>query len=170
MTQRPVAVLVGAPGAGKTTVGRALADHLGLDFVDIDEVVSQAAGKSIPDIFIEDGETEFRRREKDAVVTTLAEARGIVSLGGGAVMDPQVRQVLAGHQVVWLRVSATQAASRVGLTGARPLLIGNVRGTLIALLEERAPMYAEVADIVVETDDRPVRDIVDEIVTSVEGA
>lgn len=170
MTQRPVAVLVGAPGAGKTTVGRALADRLGLDFVDIDEVVSHAAGKSIPDIFLEDGESEFRRREKDAVLTTLAEARGIVSLGGGAVMDPQIRQVLAGHQVVWLRVSATQAASRVGLTGARPLLMGNVRGTLIALLEERAPMYAEVSDLVIETDGRPVRDIVDEIITSVEGA
>lgn len=170
MTQRPVAVLVGAPGAGKTTVGRELAEHLGVDFVDVDAVIAQESGKSIPDIFIEDGEERFRRLEKDAVITTLGETSGVVSLGGGAVIDPEVRAALAGHRVVWLRVSAGQAASRVGLTGARPLLMGNVRGTLIALLEERTPFYAEVAEIVVDTDQLSIADIVADIVAGMEGA
>jgi shikimate kinase len=170
MTPQPVAVLVGAPGAGKTTVGRELAEHLGVDFIDVDAVIAQESGKSIPDIFIEDGEAQFRRLEKDAVLMILGEASGVVSLGGGAVIDPEVRAALADHRVVWLRVSAAQAASRVGLTGARPLLMGNVRGTLIALLEERTPLYDEVAQIVVDTDDRSIADIVADIVANLEGA
>lgn len=167
---RPVVVLVGAPGAGKTTVGQHLAKRLDVDFVDTDEVISGVARKPIPEIFVEDGEKEFRRLEKDAVATTLADARGVVSLGGGAVIDPDIRAALADHRVVWLQVSASQAAARVGLTGARPLLMGNVRGRLIALLQERAALYAEVSDITVETDGRAVADIVENIVTSLEGA
>jgi Shikimate kinase len=170
MTQRPVAVLVGAPGAGKTTVGRELAERLGVEFIDVDSVIAQESGKSIPDIFVEDGEAEFRRLEKEAVITTLGGASGVVSLGGGAVIDPEVRAALADHRVVWLRVSAAQAASRVGLTGARPLLMGNVRGTLIALLEERTALYAEVGEIVVDTDGRSIADIVADILANVEAA
>lgn len=170
MTSHPVAVIVGAPGAGKTTVGSHLAQRLGVDFVDIDQVVSQTVGKSIADIFIEDGEPEFRRLEREAVSATLRQAPGVVSLGGGAVVDPQVRALLVEQRVVWLRVSASQAAARVGLSGARPLLLGNVRGTLIALLEERAPFYAEVADIIIDTDDRTVGDIVAETAARLEDA
>lgn len=159
----PMAVIIGAPGAGKTTVGRRLAEALDVTFCDTDQVISHAAGKSIPDIFVEDGEQEFRRRERLAVVEALGTEEGVVSLGGGAVTDASIREALEDHRVIWLRVSVSQAAARVGLTGARPLLMGNVRGRLVTLLEERTPLYEEVADIVIDTDGRSVEDIVDDL-------
>lgn len=159
----PVAVVVGAPGAGKTTIGRRLASELGVDFCDTDEAIAAEAGKSIPDIFIEDGEEEFRRRECEVVLAALAKESGVVSLGGGAVTNDAIRQALGGLRVIWLRVSVSQAAARVGLTGARPLLMGNVRGRLVTLLEERTPLYEEVASVIVDTDGRSPAQIVDEI-------
>jgi shikimate kinase len=164
---RPVAVIVGAPGAGKTTVGRLLAERLGVDFVDTDVLIASRAGKAISDIFIEDGENAFREMEREAVMSTLASADGVVSLGGGAVVDEHVRKTLDDCRVIWLQVSANQATARVGLTGSRPLLLGNVRGTLITLLEQRTPLYEEVGDFMINTDDRTVEDIVSDIVSLV---
>ena len=169
-SQRPLIVLVGAPGAGKSTVGRLLADRVGTSFVDTDQVIAAAAGKPIPEIFVEDGEEVFRRWERTTVLDTLRTCDGVVALGGGAVVSGEIRTALADQRVVWLQVSAAQAAGRVGLTGARPLLMGNVRGRLIALLEERRPLYAEVGDIAVVTDNRPVAEIVDEIIAWMEDA
>ncbi len=155
-------VLIGAPGAGKSTVGARLAAELGLDFVDVDELIEQRAGKSISEIFADEGETYFRELECHASLEAVA-AGGVVSLGGGAVMTPRVRQVLEGHDVVWLEVSIPQASRRVGLNTARPLLVGNIRGRLIELLRERTPVYEASCTTRILTDDRSIDEIVTEL-------
>jgi shikimate kinase len=145
-------VLVGVPGAGKTTVGRALAERLGLGFVDADAVIVQRVGKPIADIFADDGEEAFRVLEEQ-VTAELLDQPGVLALGGGAVLSPRTRSALRGRHVVWLRVGLAAAVKRVGMDTARPLLLGNVRGRLLGLLNERAPLYAEVATQVVDTDE-----------------
>lgn len=148
----PVVVLVGVPGSGKSTVGRALADSLGLAFRDTDADVEAGTGRTISDIFVASGEPEFRRLEAAAVATALAEHPGVLALGGGAVVDPGTRALLAGRPVAWLRVGLAAASQRAGLSTARPLLLGNVRSQLKALMDARAPLYQEVAAVVVDTD------------------
>ena len=145
-------VLVGAPGSGKTTVGRALADRLGLGFADVDAVIVDRVGKPIAEIFADDGEDAFRRLEEQ-VTAELLDGSGVLALGGGAVLSARTRTALRGRRVVWLRVGLGAAAKRVGMDTARPLLLGNVRSRLLALLNERAALYAEVATDVVDTDD-----------------
>lgn len=156
---RPVAVLIGSPGAGKSSVGRRVADLLKVPFADSDALVEADAGMSVSDIFVTQGEDEFRRLEADAIARALSTSRGVLALGGGAVMRPATRDLLAGHRVVWLRVSLSDAVTRVGLNTARPLLLGNVRATLGRLMAERAPVYEAVATHVVDTDGRGVRDV-----------
>jgi shikimate kinase len=168
-SSRPMAVLVGAPGAGKTTVGRRVAGLLNVQFRDTDLDIAESAGKPVSDIFTDDGEAVFRRMERQAVHEALASHPGIVALGGGAIMDDQSRELLADHHVIWLRVGATDAAKRVGLSGARPLLFGNVRGRLVALLEERTPLYAQVANVTIDTDGRSVDEIVDDVRRAIAG-
>lgn len=171
MSADPVAsalVLVGAPGSGKSTVGALVSRMLGLPFTDVDAVIEQDAGKPVADIFAVDGEPEFRRLEVQHTLAVLAERSGVVSLGGGAVTSPEVRAALGGHRVVWLRVSAGQAARRAGLSEARPLLLGNVRGTLIRLLAERTPLYEEVATLLVDTDDRRPAQVARAVVAELE--
>ncbi len=155
-------VLVGAPGAGKSTVGRGLARELGREFIDVDQRIEEVVGKPIAEIFADDGEAHFRRLEESATLELL-ESGAVVSLGGGAVLNARIREALAGHDVVWLRVSIQQATRRVGMNTVRPLLLGNVRGRLIELLRERTPLYEAVAAQVVDTDERPVSDVVAEI-------
>lgn len=146
----PAVVLVGAPGAGKSTVGRRVAARLGLPFADTDTTVEERAGKPVAEIFADDGEPAFRVLE-EAITAELLAGTGVVALGGGAVLSAATRAALVGHRVVWLQVAAGEAAKRVGLTQARPLLLGNVRGRLVRLLAERAPLYAGVATDVVDT-------------------
>jgi shikimate kinase len=165
----PILVLIGSPGAGKSTVGRRAAERLNVAFVDTDRVVEADQGMSIADIFVDRGEDAFRDLEADAVARTLSESDGVVSLGGGAVMRPETRELLDGLRVVWLHVALADAAQRVGMNQARPLLLGNVRGTLAALLEQREPVYAAVATTTVETSGRTVRQVVDDVVTAVRG-
>lgn len=165
----PIAVLVGAPGSGKTTVGRCVAEELGVTFHDTDQAIEAAAGKSVADIFITDGEPEFRRLERLAVASALNEQTGVVALGGGAILDPKTRQLLAGHAVVWLQVGAADATRRVGMTGARPLLLGNVRGMLVTMLDERTPLYAQVATHTVPTDGRDVAQVCADVVAALLG-
>lgn len=159
----PVAVFVGAPGSGKTTIGKRVASVLGVPFVDTDHLIEERAGTSISDIFLNQGEPAFRAMEADVIGQALHDVDGVLSLGGGAVLNAQTRERLAGHRVVWLRVSLADAARRVGMNTARPLLLGNVRAQLGELLEARTPLYTEVSTIVVDTSHRPVRMIVDEI-------
>jgi shikimate kinase len=125
--------------------------------------VERLAGREVSDIFVESGEEQFRALEKQAVAEALATHDGVLSLGGGAVLDPDTRALLADHRVVFLRVGLSEAVKRVGLGIGRPLLLGNVRSRIKALLDERAPIYASVADLTVDTDQRTPEDIVDEI-------
>jgi shikimate kinase len=162
-----VAVLIGPPGAGKSTVGPLLAALLGAGFAETDAMVEAAAGKPVSDIFISDGEPAFRAMERAAVTRALDHHPGIVALGGGAVMDPATRKRLAGHRVVYLRTGFAAAVRRVGLDTPRPLLLGNPRGRMRELLAERLPVYEELAQITVDTDDRDPQDIADEVAAAV---
>jgi shikimate kinase len=161
---KPVAVIVGAPGAGKTTVGVQLAQDLGVSFRDTDADIAAAAEKSIPDIFIEDGEEHFRALERYAIAKALSEHDGVLALGGGAVLATETRQLLAQHTVIYLTVEVGEAVHRVGLEQSRPLLLVNPRATLRFLLEQRKPLYEQVATHTVDTTGRSPEEIVAEIV------
>ena len=159
----PAAILIGPPGAGKSTVGPLLAALLGAGFADTDDRVEAVAGKPVSDIFISDGEAAFRALERAVVASALADDPGVVGLGGGAVMDPGTQALLAGQRVVYLETGFAEAAKRVGLDRPRPLLLGNPRGQLRALLEQRLPVYQQLARITVSTDGRPPEEIAADI-------
>lgn len=159
----PRAVLVGPMGAGKSTVAALLAEEWGTVARDTDADVEAAEGRSISDIFVDSGEAHFRALERAAVAEALATHDGVLALGGGAVLDEDTRALLAGHAVVFLRVGLSEAVKRVGLGSARPLLLGNVRGRIKALLDERTPIYESVATLVIDTDGRAPADVASEI-------
>ena len=127
-----------------------------------------AQGRPISDIFVDQGERFFRDLERVAVADALATHDGVLALGGGAVVDPETRAALKGHTVVFLHVGLSDAVKRVGLGSARPLLLGNVRARVKALLDERLPVYREVATITVETDGRKAEDVAGEVREQVE--
>jgi shikimate kinase len=158
-------VLVGAPGSGKSTVGAMLAGRLGVGFRDVDAVIVERVGKSIAEIFTDDGESAFRALEEQ-ITGELLELPGVLALGGGAVLSPATRAALRGRRVVWLRIGLSQSVKRVGLDTARPLLLGNVRGRLLKLLNERAALYAEVATEVVDTDHTTPAEVVEMIMNA----
>lgn len=170
----PLVVLVGPPGAGKSTVAGVLASRLGVGVRDTDADVETAAGKTIGDVFVQDGEAHFRTLEHEAVVRALAEHDGVLALGGGAVLDPRTEEALTaytgtGGQVVFLDVSLAKAAPRVGFNTARPLLLGNPRAQWQALMEARRPIYTRVCTLRVLTDDVPPAQVADEITAHLQG-
>ena len=160
----PRAIIIGAPGAGKTSVGRRVAERLGVAFHDSDAVIEKRAGKPVSDIFLSDGEAEFRRLEREVIAESLKDVDGVLSVGGGAVLDPDTREAFSHHTVVWLEVDLATATQRVGMNSARPLLMGNVRGTMITMLNERTPLYEEVATITVDTSGRSLKAVVSDVV------
>jgi shikimate kinase len=160
----PKAVVIGPPGSGKTTVGKALAARLAMSFRDTDDDVEAVAGKPVSEIFIDDGESRFRELEREAVRLALTEHEGILALGGGAVLAPKTRELLTGHTVIYLEVGLADAVKRVGLGAARPLLALNPRSRLRALMEERRPIYEGLATITVATDGRDPADLAEELV------
>lgn len=155
-------VLMGAPGAGKSTTGKRLARKLGRTFVDVDQRIEEVMGKPVAEIFADEGEEYFRALEEEATIELL-ESFDVVALGGGAVMNPNIQKALEGHEVIWLKVSIGQATRRVGMNKARPLLLGNVRGRLIELLRERTPVYERLATQIVETDGRGSVEVADQL-------
>lgn len=159
----PRVVLIGPMGAGKTTVAGLLAEAWGVGVRDTDADIEAAEGRAIADIFVDSGEDHFRELEIAAVAEALAGHDGVLALGGGAVLDESTRALLAGHTVVFLRVGLSDAVKRVGLGSGRPLLLGNVRGRIKALLDERTPIYESLATVVVDTDGRSPADVADEI-------
>ena len=171
----PKAVLVGLPGSGKSTIGRRLAKALGVALLDTDVAIEQRTGRTIADIFATDGEPEFRRIEEEVVRAALADHDGVLSLGGGAVTSPGVREALAGHTVVYLEIGASEGVRRIGGSAVRPLLAGPDRAEKYrALMAERAPLYRRVATIRVDTNRRNpgavVRHIVSRLQTPSEAA
>lgn len=165
----PVAVLIGPPGAGKSTVGRLLAQRLGVAWYDTDAAVVAAQGRSIAEIFVDDGESAFRAIEMAEVRHALADCDGVLSLGGGAPMQPGAKELLAGHTVVFLDVGIADAAKRVGFDRSRPLLGVNPRAQWTRIMAERRPTYEALASLRVDTAGRVPDEVVDEIAGWLEG-
>lgn len=168
--RRPTLVLVGPPGAGKTTVGRVLARRLAVEFTDVDALIQERAGKPIPDIFTDDGEDAFRTMEREVVAQALVSTDGVLALGGGSVLAAETRERLRGHRVVYLTVGLTDGLRRTGMSTARPLLAGvNPRATFRALLDARAPLYREVATIEVDTVRRNTNQVARDVLAALDA-
>jgi shikimate kinase len=160
-------VLVGPPGAGKSTVGQLLSERIGTDFTDVDDLIVARAGCSISEIFVTDGEPMFRDIEEAEVALALASRNGVLALGGGAVLSERTRARLRGRCVVFLSVGMAEGVRRTGLSSARPLLAGvNPRATFAALLDARLPLYREVAVVEVPTDGRSPAQIVEDVLAA----
>ena len=165
----PRYVVVGPPGAGKTTISELLASRLGLRFRDFDADIVELAGKPISDIFTDDGEPVFRAMEEEAVAKALVEHEGVLALGGGAVLSAATRERLKEHTVVFLNVGMAEGVRRTGLSSARPLMSGiNPRATFKALLDARLPLYREVATVEVLTDSLDPAQVADAVIKGVE--
>lgn len=151
----PKAVLVGMPGSGKSTIGRRLAKAMAVPILDTDIAIIETTGRTIADIFTEDGEQEFRRIEEKVVRAALAEHDGIVSLGGGAITSPGVREALTGHTVIYLEISAAEGIRRTTTGTSRPLLAGpDPAEKYRSLMSERVPLYRRAATLRVNTNRR----------------
>ncbi|MEU2127562.1 3-dehydroquinate synthase [Streptomyces sp. NPDC018352] len=164
----PLVVLVGPMGVGKSTVGELLADRLGTGYRDTDADVVATAGKPIPEIFYDEGEEHFRELERRAVHTAVAEHTGVLSLGGGAVLDATTRELLAGRPVVYLSMEVEEAVKRVGLNAARPLLAVNPRRQWRELMDARRHLYTEVARVTVATDERTPEEVAQAVLDALE--
>jgi len=166
----PLAVLVGMPGSGKSTIGRRLARALDVPLLDTDAKIVETTGRTIADIFRE-GEPEFRRIEADVVCTALAEHDGVVSLGGGAITTPRVREALTGHTVVYLEISAAEGVRRTSGGTTRPLLAGVDPGERFReLMSQRVPLYRQVATMRINTNRRNPGAVVRHIVAKMDAA
>ncbi|MFJ5552340.1 shikimate kinase [Streptomyces sp. NPDC093225] len=168
MTGGPLIVLVGPMGSGKSTVGALLAERLGAPYRDTDADIVAAQGREISEIFVDEGEPYFRQLEKAAVAAAVAEHRGILALGGGAVLDEDTRALLAGQPVVYLSMDVEEAVRRVGLGAARPLLAVNPRRQWRELMEARRHLYTDVARVEVATDNRTPEEVAEAILDALE--
>ena len=166
----PKAVLIGLPGSGKSTIGRRLAKSLGVALLDTDAAIEQTTGRTIADIFSNDGEQEFRRIEEEVVREALGSHDGVLSLGGGAITSPGVREALSGHTVIYLEISASEGVRRTGGNTVRPLLAGGDRAEKFrALMSERVPLYRRTATVRVNTNRRNPGAVVRHIVSRLEN-
>ena len=166
----PRIILIGPMGSGKTTVGQRLASDFSLTFKDTDQMIEAQSGRLISDIFIEDGEVEFRALEKIILRTGLLEDETVLSLGGGACLSIDAQSALraSGAFIVYLKISLAQVSSRVGFNQGRPLLMGNPRAQWQALMNERAPIYEDLANYICEVDSKSVVDLASEIAIAFE--
>jgi shikimate kinase len=167
----PSVILIGPPGAGKSSVAKALAKIINHTVIDTDTEVERNAGKKISDIFVDDGESVFRRLEAEAVLTALQDENAIVSLGGGAVMTPNIDVALTetSAPIVYLEVSISQAAPRVGFNKDRPMLLVNPRQQWLALMEIRRPVYERLASLTFSTDSKKASEVAADIAQALKG-
>ncbi|MET9791199.1 shikimate kinase [Streptomyces canus] len=155
----PQVVLVGPMGVGKSTVGQLLAERLGVGYRDTDDDIVAEQGRTIAEIFVDEGEPAFRAIEKAAVRRALAAHDGVLALGGGSILDADTRALLAGQQVVYLSMDVEEAVKRTGLNAARPLLAVNPRKQWRELMEARRHLYESIATTVVATDGRTPEEV-----------
>ncbi|MBO1331609.1 shikimate kinase [Streptomyces sp. VRA16 Mangrove soil] len=156
-------------GVGKSTVGSMLAERLGCAYRDTDDDIVAAQGRTVADIFVDEGEEAFRAIEKAAVAAALAGHEGVLALGGGAVLDAGTRALLAAHPaVVYLSMDVEEAVKRTGLNAARPLLAVNPRKQWRELMEARRHLYTEVARVVVATDGRSPDEVTEAVLDALE--
>jgi shikimate kinase len=158
-------VLIGPPGAGKSSIGKSLAKELNLNFIDSDSEIEKISHKKISEIFIEDGEPAFRLLEVDVVRRVLADFDGVISLGGGAPINPEIQEVLRGanYPVVFIDVSIAQAAIRIGFNKDRPLLLVNPRQQWISLMNDRRPIYEKLASQTISSDNQKPHEVAKQI-------
>ena len=158
-------VLIGPPGAGKSSIGKALAKKLNLNFIDSDSEIEKISHKRISEIFIEDGEPAFRLLEVDVVRKILADFEGVISLGGGAPINKEIQEVLgdADYPVVFIDVSIAQAATRIGFNKDRPLLLVNPRQQWISLMNDRRPIYEKLASQTISSDNQKPHEVAKQI-------
>lgn len=158
-------VLIGPPGAGKSSIGKALAKELSLNFIDSDSEIEKISHKKISEIFIEDGEPAFRLLETDVVRKILADFDGVISLGGGAPINKEIQDLLvdANYPVVFIDVSIAQAATRIGFNKDRPLLLVNPRQQWISLMNERRPIYEKLASQTISSDNQKPYEVAKQI-------
>lgn len=154
-------VLIGPPGAGKTSIGKALSKEIGLAFIDSDAEIERISGKTISEIFVDQGEEVFRKTEVETVTRILAEFEGVVALGGGAPINPEIQKVLLNSEypVIFIDVSISQAANRIGFNKDRPLLMINPRQQWLHLMSERRPIYERLATAIVSSDNHKPADV-----------
>ena len=167
-----VVVLIGPPAAGKSTVGKLLATELGVPFADTDALVARAAGKPVGDIFVEDGDAVFREFERGAVASGIdgfGLSGGVLALGSGGVLDPDVRRMIERHRVVYLEAGFGAVAKRTGFDKPRVVIPGNPRGRLRAMLEERRPVYESLAALTVPTDDLTPQEVAADLARHLHG-
>ncbi|AUM15275.1 shikimate kinase [Rhodococcus ruber Chol-4] len=166
----PRAVLIGPPGAGKSTIGRRLAQALDLPLLDTDAEIERTTGRTIPDIFGTDGEPAFRRIEEEVVADALARHDGIVSLGGGAILSERTRALLQGRTVIYLEISVAEGLRRTGTNTTRPLLAGaDPAAKYRELMRRRRPLYRQAATIRVRTDGRSPGRVVQQVLAKLEA-
>ncbi|WP_179470849.1 shikimate kinase [Mycolicibacterium vinylchloridicum] len=166
----PKAVLIGLPGSGKSTIGRRLAKAMGVGMLDTDAAIEEKTGRTIADIFANDGEAEFRRIEEEVIRDALKTHDGVLSLGGGAVTTPGVRDALAGQTVIFLEISAAEGVRRTSGNTVRPLLAGPDHAEKYrALMNQRVPIYRRVATIRVNTNRRNPGAVVRHIISRLEN-
>ena len=161
----PNLIIIGPPGAGKSSVGRQLGKVMQIPFSDTDKIIEERTGKKIAEIFLEDGEPIFRKIEREVVLEEIAKEDGILALGGGSILDSEVDKELSKlkSQVIYLEVSISNAAPRVGFNKDRPLLAVNPRQQWMALMEKRRPIYERLAGHKVSTDNKKPSEVVNEI-------
>jgi shikimate kinase len=166
MTSPPRVLLIGMMGAGKSTTGHLLSERLGWPYLDSDDEIHRQTGRTVPEIWKADGEAAFRAEEKRVLAeATTSDGPVVIAVAGGAVLDPENRTRIRGAGlVVWLRCDVAVLAARVGSGTGRPLLDEGPAEALERLVEARAPIYADLADLVFDVDRMSPPQVVDRIV------
>ncbi|MEN9687843.1 MAG: hypothetical protein RL381_855 [Actinomycetota bacterium] len=166
----PKLILIGPMGSGKTTIGRLLAEYLELPFRDTDHLIETQTGRTVADIFLEDGEDSFRVIEKAVLRAELLSDNTVLALGGGAPISFDAQSALRAiaSPVIYLDISLASVAPRIGFNRDRPLLLSNPRGQWETLMQERRPIYQSIADTVIDVNGRSESEIVSEILKEIE--